>query len=511
MRYQLTLIRMVALLLISGVGSLLGFARPVAAAPQAQTNPPTVHLTILHMNDVYEIMPVSGGTLGGVARVATLKKEFQVQNPNTLLTMSGDLHGPSGLGLAVVEGELLAGKQNVAVMNTVGIDYFSYGDHEFDIYAGAQHAQRLTETQFPMISSNVFDAEGNSFGNAKVNDIRTFRNAAGQAIRVGFFSITEEIPRSAIPLTYLDRIEATKTQVAALRGQVDILIAMTHQGVADDLALARQFPEIDLILGGDDHEHMKVEAGAGLAPIIKADSNARSVQVLDLYFDTASGELQIEDQLVAVTDMIANDSVVQTEINRWRQIAYSGFRAEGIEPSEVVAVPTVDLDGFANTIRNGPTEFTRLMLNGINATADNPDLSVMFSALIRMDDLIPAGGNFTMYDVIRTFPNNYDIVTIELPGSGLGFLLNFGYSAAGSGQYILTTDNVTRTASGSWAVDGQPLDPARIYRVGTTREAARAFSYFGATTTAKHLVTLQQLLIQQLMNEYGPATSGASQ
>ncbi|MEZ4727501.1 MAG: hypothetical protein R3E79_10235 [Caldilineaceae bacterium] len=64
------------------------------AALARQPSDTVVQLTIIHTNDVYEIQPISGGTLGGMARVATLKKQLLAQNPNTLLTMSGDLHGP---------------------------------------------------------------------------------------------------------------------------------------------------------------------------------------------------------------------------------------------------------------------------------------------------------------------------------------------------------------------------------------------------------------------------------
>ncbi|MCB0125127.1 MAG: hypothetical protein KDE58_22885, partial [Caldilineaceae bacterium] len=472
------------------------------AKPLHQEDDDEVHLTIIHMNDVYEIMPVSGGTLGGVARVATLKQELLAENPNTILTVSGDVHGPSGLGLAVVDGEPLAGKQNVAALNQIGIDYFTFGDHEFDIYTGAQHLARLAETEFPMISSNVFAADKAPLPGVQANDIFTVTNGAGKSVRVGVFGITEPIPRSAVPLSYVSHIAAAEEQVALLAPQVDMLIALTHFGVDIDQDTARRFPDIDLILGGDDHEHMKVEPGPDLATIFKADSNARSVQVIDLYYNTASGELRIEDRLQPITDAIADDPATQAEVAHWAEIAYEGFRAQGIEPTEVVAVPTVDLDGFANSIRNGPTEFTRLMLNGINATATDPELSLMFSALIRMDDVIPAGGEFTMYDVIRTFPNNFDIVSVDVPGAALNGILSFGAQSAGSGQFILTTDNVTQDAAGAWLIDGQPVENTRIYRVGTTAEAAAGFANFGVTIAQTHELDLQQLLIQQLQTTF---------
>jgi len=194
-------------------------------------------------------------------------------------------------------------------------------------------------------------------------------------------------------------------------------------------------------------------------------------------------------------------------LDKWVEIGFDGFRSQGVEPTEVVARPTVDLDGFANSIRNGPTEFTRLMVNGINATATEPELSLMFSALIRTDDLIPAGGDFTMYDVIRSFPNNFDIVSADVPGAALKGILSFGEQSAGSGQYILHSDNVTQDDEGGWLIDGEPVEDARMYRAGTTAEAAIGFTDFGVTVAETHDLNLQQLLVQQLNAEFPISTA----
>ncbi|MCB0062791.1 MAG: hypothetical protein KDE19_11770, partial [Caldilineaceae bacterium] len=112
-------------------------------------------------------------------------------------------------------------------------------------------------------------------------------------------------------------------------------------------------------------------------------------------------------------------------------------------------------------------------------------------------------GNFAMYDVIRTFPNNYDIVTIDLPGAALKFVLDFGQNAKGSGQYILSTPNVTQNDQQQWQIDGQPLDEERTYRVGTTAEIVRDFTTIGARLVETHPLTLQQLLVQELAATFG--------
>ncbi|MFZ1369193.1 MAG: hypothetical protein WAR78_02360, partial [Ferruginibacter sp.] len=44
-----------------------------------------IEITFIQVNDVYEIAPLDGGRSGGMARVATFKKEALLKNPNTYL------------------------------------------------------------------------------------------------------------------------------------------------------------------------------------------------------------------------------------------------------------------------------------------------------------------------------------------------------------------------------------------------------------------------------------------
>ena len=39
-----------------------------------------IDITLVQINDVYEIAPLDGGKMGGMARVATVKKEHQNKN-----------------------------------------------------------------------------------------------------------------------------------------------------------------------------------------------------------------------------------------------------------------------------------------------------------------------------------------------------------------------------------------------------------------------------------------------
>src|SRR3954470_15223340 len=92
---------------------------------------------------------------------------------------------------------------------------------------------------------------------------------------------------------YLDYIEAARWQVEKFQAEgVEIIIAMTHLPIGQDIELSKQVPGIDLIMGGHEHEHNYVydvqkmnvppvakreqnEASIGMhAPVAKADENA---------------------------------------------------------------------------------------------------------------------------------------------------------------------------------------------------------------------------------------------
>ncbi len=161
--------------------------------PRASSSVPAdanvVTMTLLQVNDVYELTPVSGGTEGGMARLATLRKQLLADNPNTFTLLSGDLVSPSALGTATVDGQRLAGKQMVDVMNVLGLNYATFGNHEFDL-AQEELAQRVQESRFAWFSSNVDDVNGQPMFGLPRNVVFTAKGASGKEARVGLFGLT---------------------------------------------------------------------------------------------------------------------------------------------------------------------------------------------------------------------------------------------------------------------------------------------------------------------------------
>ncbi len=81
-------------------------------------------LTILQINDVYSTVPVDG--VGGLARVATLKKQLTAAGRTPLLMIGGDFLSSS------VASTVFKGEQMIAALNATGLDVATLGNHEFD-------------------------------------------------------------------------------------------------------------------------------------------------------------------------------------------------------------------------------------------------------------------------------------------------------------------------------------------------------------------------------------------
>nr|ADA82587.1 phosphoesterase [uncultured bacterium psy1] len=424
-----------------------------------------VRVTILHVNDLYQIASLRNGKLGGFARLTTLRKQLEKENPNTFVLFSGDLYEPSALGNAVVDGRPLLGRHAVGVLNEVGVDYMTFGDHEFNMSAD-QFYDRLGESRFRMLSSNLFEEDGQPFPGVVANGLLSALDEQGRDVTIGVLGVTKPF-RTKIPMKYVDHYEAIAQQLAKLEKRADMIIALTHFPRKEDMAIAQRYPAINLILGADDHEHMKLEQ-EGMATVYKSDSNARSVYVLDLYINRQAKSWRIEDRLVALDESIEQDPTTLAKVEKWIEIGFRGFEAAGLEPRRVLGQTPVDLDGLESSIRNRPTRLTQLIGEGMLRAGQDAGAQVAYypAGLVRLDDILPTDYVVREFDVMRTIPFEVDIATVTMAGEALLKVLESGHGKIGTGRYIIP-QGAERDDQGRWTVQGQALDPSGTYKVVT--------------------------------------------
>ncbi len=454
-----SLSRRTFLAIFCGIVYLLGLAPSLLAATPTERS---VRLTILQMNDVYEITPVERGKKGGLARVATLRDRIAQDSPHVVFVLSGDFLSPSTMS------SMFQGSQMVAALNAIGLDLATFGNHEFDFGADVTR-DRIRESRFTWVSANALDPEtGLPFGGAMPFVLREFGG-----IRVAFFGLvtpeTHTLSKGAGNLKFLDSIQAAKDVVArARRAKADLIVALTHQDMADDKQLAAVIPEIDLILGG--HEHVPLDARVGRTLILKTGADAVFLGRIDVTVTVGREGRRVESkwELIPVTDEIPAKPEVAVLVKQYDDLMAAQLNV-------VVGATSVPLDTRNEIVRTQESAVGSLIADLMRA-AMQADFALVNGGGIRGNAVTPAG-ELRRGDVLKILPFANKIVKIEVTGEALRAALESGLSQVErtAGRFpqvsgMRYTFDPTRPAGSrleSVTVGGRPLEPQARYTLAT--------------------------------------------
>jgi len=430
---------------------------------------------VVNVNDIYEIDALGGGKVGGLARVATLYDSIKKENKNTLLVHGGDFLNPSLLGTLKDEnGERYKGKQMVEVMNAVGFDLVSFGNHEFDLsYTDFQ--KRLNESEFQWIGTNIKLKTGDKLEPFYVEKDGTktaipktvtfnFKDDDGTEISVGFLSSTinstlnDYVDYGDL---YQDPINANK----ALQSKVDLVLGLTHLTIAQDKMLANSMPNIPIIFGGHEHTNMMVPVGDAI--ISKADANARTAYVHKITFNKSTKKTTIQSELVSLDESIFPSKKVARIVQQWNVLLDNKLKLILDDPYKIVFNAKVPLDGRDTETRSIQTNLGQLIAASMSANFnDEIDCAFLNGGSIRIDDELV--GDITGVDIFRVLPFGGGINKVEMTGQLLEKTLNYGRIKAGTGAYLQRHNIEYNSDTNIWKVGGEQINKDKIYTVALT-------------------------------------------
>lgn len=433
--------------------------------------PGKAYFNILQLNDVYEIAPIQGGKYGGLARVETVHKELLKETPNTMIVLAGDFLSPSLLGTMKVDGERVKGKQMVEVMNAMNFDLVAFGNHEFDI-SYQQLQDRLNESDFDWMSANVLhnrNGQAHYFHKVKngkkepVYDsfVKDFYDGKID-LKVGFISVCiPSNPRSFV--TYSDMFIEAERSYNEVKDQVDFVLGLTHLNIEDDRKIAKMFPKIPLIMGG--HEHTNNYETIGDVKISKADANAKTVYIHRFEYDPITKELNLRSELRTIDETIPEDASVGAVVEKWQQILKTKIKEVVDNPDAVIYNAVEPLDARDTPIRSTQTNMGLLATKAMSAAFNNEvDCAFLNGGSIRIDDML--SGEISSVDIFRVLPYGGPIYKVDIKGSLLRDVLEFGANSAGEGAYLQRYN--CNKVGGEWQVKGENIQNDKIYKVVTS-------------------------------------------
>jgi S-sulfosulfanyl-L-cysteine sulfohydrolase len=249
------LVNSVALAAGSGVVSAVAPSMS-AQLDQSQTGK---RLTLLHFTDTHaqlethpEYLPGASPEIqmmGGFARLkAAIEQERSHCDGPCFLFDGGDEFQGSGPA-AWSEGEVI-----LAPLNALGIDVFTPGNWE-PAYGPERFKQTMARLACPVVCYNFHDkASGERLFPASI--ILEREGVKVAVVGVTDIGASERQPPAEFRGMDTSRVDGLRDFVSELRSRErpDLVVALTHTGLSIARELARQTPELDIVLSGHTHE-----------------------------------------------------------------------------------------------------------------------------------------------------------------------------------------------------------------------------------------------------------------
>ncbi|UWR46330.1 5'-nucleotidase/apyrase family protein [Phaeobacter inhibens] len=407
----------------------LGLTAGVAAADYK--------LTILHTNDFHSrFEPISkydsgcregdnaeGKCFGGSARLVTALADARARSNNSILVDGGDQFQGS-LYYTYYKGKVAA-----EMMNKLGYDGMTVGNHEFD--DGPEVLRGFMDSvQFPVLMSNA-DVSGEP-ALADVLKKSTVIERGGE--KIGLIGLTpEDTPDLASPgknITFTNPVDAVQGEVDRLTAEgVNKIIVLSHSGYAVDQRVAAGTTGVDVIVGGHSNTYLSntSEKAAGPYPtmvndvaIVQAYAYGKFLGELNVTFDDAGNVVE------AVGEPLIMDGTVAEDEGTVARIAELAKPLDEIR-NKVVAESAEAVDGDRNNCRVQECQMGNLVADAMLDRVKDQGVSIAIanSGGIRAS-LEP--GEVTMGEVLTVLPFQNTLSTFEITGEQVIAALENGVS-----------------------------------------------------------------------------------
>lgn len=486
--------------------------------PAVALGTPTA-ITIIHVNDTHSHLDAIGpkdrnldGTVGGLAKAATVIATLEATAPNPLLVHAGDLFngdayfaafiGPGGTpALDVPELQLLA---------QLGLDAVTVGNHELGL--GTDKLAMALQAAFQGTGPSVLTANVDLAAAELTGLVQPSAVKEVGGLRVGFVGATTiDYLSSGAPFLAWDAagtVALVAAQVAALRApptSADVVVFLSHLGLDADRQVAAAVPGIDAIVGGHSHDVLfspvLVEGPGGKqVPVVQAGEFYEWVGALTLLVE--DGQVSLGDyRLVPVDAGVPRLPPIAAAVNQLKAAIDQRYGEDLWHHPIARALLDVAKDPPARSmLRDSP--IADLVTDALRAKGGT-DIALTANGFIT-EGL--TRGPLVGDDAFRAVADG-----IDPTGEGLGFPL---YELRIDGRNLFTaletslavSEDLSIQVSGmSYVYDsrrpagsrllavfvgGRPLQPSRVYRATVNLGVVQGLSQFPGVTLAADPIPL---------------------
>ncbi|MEM9580266.1 MAG: bifunctional metallophosphatase/5'-nucleotidase [Pseudomonadota bacterium] len=441
-------------------------------------------LTVLHTNDFHaRFEPISkydsgcgeednaeGKCFGGSARLVTAVADARARSNNSILVDGGDQFQGT-LFYTYYKGKLAA-----EMMNKLGYDAMTVGNHEFD--DGPEVLRGFMDAvDFPVLMSNA-DVSREELLAGKLAKSTVIERGGEKLGLIGLTpEDTHELASPGPNITFTDPVDAVQGEVDKLTGMgVNKIIVLSHSGYEVDKMVAAETTGVDVIVGGHSNTLLSNTNERAVGPyptmvgntaIVQAYAYGKFLGELNVSFNDAGEITEATGEPLIIDGQVAEDADTKARIKE---------AAEPLEEirNKVVAEAAEAIEGDRAICRVQECQMGNLVADAMLDRVKDQGIEVAIANSGGLRASIDAG-EVTQGEVLTVLPFQNTLSTFRVTGETLVAALENGVSQMEEvkGRFpqvagmTFTVDPSADVGSriSDVMIGGAPVDPAKLYGV----------------------------------------------
>lgn len=298
--------------------------------------------------------------------------------------------------------EAFMGKANVDLLNDADYDVVTIGNNEGITLAHEDLFSLYDQANFDVVCTNLQTKTGDN--PQWLKSITKLHSLQG--VTIGLLGLTAPFNAFYNLLNWhvTPPMQELRNHIDELHQTVDIIILLSHLGINEDHQIARNFPEIDVIIGGHTHHLLKTAETVNETIITAAGKYCAYVGEVILTWD------HHEKRLINKGAYTANITHLSKDVQTEKKLADLTDKADKRLGKQIVQIKEpLDVDPFKNT----------LIIQQLTDTLKEwtkADCSMLNAGLL-LDEF--AAGPITYKDIHRVCPHPINPCVVHLRGDEL--------------------------------------------------------------------------------------------
>ncbi len=414
-----------------------------------------LHDTHSHLDSFLTVEDGEAATVGGFPRIMTLINQARTQNPDTLILDAGDF-SMGTLVQTIYDSEAA----ELRMLGALGCQVTTLGNHEFDYRsAGLANALNAAVSSGEPVPSIVLcnidwetmEAEGltqeqqllrDAFDAYGIQDYTIITKGDVRLAVFGVFGVDSLACAPTCALKFRDASQAAAEVVSEIKANedVDMIVCVSHSGTSEDEKksedeiLAKNVPEIDLIVSGHTHTALEQPIRHGDTYIVSCGEYAKNLGSLSMEQGQNGRWEMTSYSLLPITPATEPHQATQDKIDSFMEIVDSSYlsrfgynRSQVLARNEITFATASDLyDTQADhNLGNLLSDAFKYAVSNANTGDTHPvDVAIVPSGCVR-DTFAP--GDITVEDVFNAYSlgigldgvAGYPLISIYLTGAEL--------------------------------------------------------------------------------------------